>query len=260
MAQLTRPLHDTVDHDIPRFHMFEDALTYPTRSEGWTGKILIGALLGVFAWLIVPLFALAGYYVRAIRATIAGDDELPEFAEWGDLIVEGIKAVVVVVAFLFIPILLSVVVTAIGGEPGPGVGVFLFAVTLAFYYAVPAGLASFAERGVLADGFDLDRLGTLLTSSTYALGWLMALAVSIVIGVIVAVGATLAMLAATVIGIIPILGWVIAFFIGVAVAVGVQCANFYAMLAVMRIYGRVYAKVVDSNGASSGTATSSAKL
>lgn len=225
--------------------MFEDALTYPTRTDDWTGKVLLGALLGVFAWLIVPLFALTGYYVRTIRATIAGDDELPTFDDWGDLIVEGIRAAAVVLAFLLVPFLLSAIVVGVGGEPGPGGGFVLLLVTLAFYYAVPAGLASFAERGRLADGFDLDRLTSLLTSSTYAFGWLMALAVSVVIGVITFIGATIATFAASVIGIIPILGWIIAFFIGIAVAVGAQCANFYAALSVMRIYGRVYVKVLD---------------
>ncbi|MGZ0748520.1 DUF4013 domain-containing protein [Haloparvum sp. AD34] len=236
--------------------MFEDALTYPTRSDDWTGKLLLGGLLGMFAWLIVPLFALTGYYVRTLRATIAGDDELPTFDDWGDLVVEGIKAAAIVLAFLLVPFLLMAIIVGVGGEPGPGGGFVLLLVTLAFYYAVPAGLAAFAERGRLADGFDLDRLTTLLTSSTYAFGWLMALAVSLVIGVITLVGATMATLAASIIGIVPILGWIVAFFIGVAVALGAQCANFYAALAVMRIYGRVYVKVLDVASAESSSATS----
>lgn len=240
--------------------MFEDALTYPTRTDDWTGKLLLGALLGVFAWLIVPLFALMGYYVRTIRATIAGDDELQTFDDWGDLVVEGTKAVAVAVAFLLVPFLLSAIVVGVGGEPGLGGGFALLLVTVAFYYAVPVGLASFAERGRLADGFDLGRLVTLLTSSTYAFGWLMALAVSVVVGVITLVGATIATFAASVIGIIPILGWVIAFFISVAVAVGAQCANFYAALAVMRIYGRVYVDVLDVAPATSSTGSATEQL
>lgn len=240
--------------------MFEDALTYPSRSPDWTGKLLIGALLGVFAWLIVPLFALAGYYVRTIRATIAGDDELPTFDDWGDLVVEGIKAIAVVLAFLLVPFLLSAVVVGVGGDPGPGGGLALLVVALVFYYAVPAGLASFAEHGKLADGFDFARLSALLTSSTYALGWLVALAVTVVIGIITLVGAAMATLAASVIGMIPLLGWVVAFFIGVAVAVGIQCANFYAALAVMRIYGRVYVTVLGGNDDGVATARPAGQL
>ena len=108
----------------------EEALTYPTESDDWIVTVLIGGVLTVLSILIIPAFIVYGYLVRAIRANLEGEPEPPTFGDWGELVVDGIKVVVVGFVYMIVPlIVMSVTVgTAVlailsGGEAGAAAGV-----------------------------------------------------------------------------------------------------------------------------------------
>jgi len=58
-----------------------DAIRYP--SSDWKKVIILGVLI-IASILILPVFLVMGYGFRALKASIAGFDELPEFDEWGE--------------------------------------------------------------------------------------------------------------------------------------------------------------------------------
>lgn len=91
---------------------------------------------------------------------------------------------------------------------------------LAALYVLPAGLAHFAATGRLTSAFAVRRFWDVLTSGTYLVAWLLALAVSIAAGFVVGL-----------VSVVPVLGVVL----GVAI-------TYYATVVGFRLYGEGYAK------------------
>lgn len=94
--------------------MFEEGIKFPLEGEDAVKRIMIGGLLGIFSFLIVPIFAIVGYYVEVARAGVEEAPEPPEFTDWGDLIVKGIVGTVITIAYAIIPIFLVMFTTGIG--------------------------------------------------------------------------------------------------------------------------------------------------
>lgn len=77
-----------------------DSLKYPLGD--WV-KILILTIIS-----IIPIvnFISGGYYLRIIKSTLAGIDEVPEFDDIGELFIDGIKIIVVGIVYMIVPIIL----------------------------------------------------------------------------------------------------------------------------------------------------------
>jgi len=80
-----------------------DSLKYPL--SDWT-KILILTVIS-----IIPIvnFMSGGYYLRIIKSTLAGIDEVPDFDNLGELFIDGIKIFIVGIVYMIIPIILFII-------------------------------------------------------------------------------------------------------------------------------------------------------
>ncbi|MFC7177702.1 DUF4013 domain-containing protein [Halosegnis marinus] len=179
----------------------ESAVNYPRESENpWTA-IAIGSALTLFSVLLLPAVLLVGYYQRVLRASM-DDEAVPVFDDWGDLFVEGLKAVVVVVAYSLVPALVigASIASAAGAVLGDGgllsgalalgalFGVLLGGLLgLVLWYVAPAGLANLARTGRIASAFALGDLRHTLVHRDYAVSWLVALGVVFVAGIVTSV-------------------------------------------------------------------------
>lgn len=84
--------------------VISDSLKYP--SKDWKKVITLG-LLFIISFLIIPLFLLYGYLFRVIKASLAGVEELPDFEEWGEMLVDGIKLFFVYIIYLLPAIIIA---------------------------------------------------------------------------------------------------------------------------------------------------------
>ncbi|RQH01271.1 DUF4013 domain-containing protein [Natrarchaeobius oligotrophus] len=171
--------------------MLTESLTYVKNSDDAWKTTIIGGVLLLFGFLIIPLFLVWGYVVRVLDRTSRDDDEAPTFEEWGELTVEGAKAFAVVLAYSLVPVIVGVVGVGAaafvgGGEIGAAaavtlvmVGVVTLGLGLAAAYVTPAALANFTAERRLGAGFDLETLRPVLTSGTYATSWLLAFGIVI---------------------------------------------------------------------------------
>lgn len=77
------------------FQSFRDLLTFPFQDPRWKDKLLIGSGLGLasFIFPLLPLVPMLGYGARLARAGAANDDPtiLPEWDDWGDLLLDGAR-------------------------------------------------------------------------------------------------------------------------------------------------------------------------
>jgi hypothetical protein len=191
--------------------MFEDALRYPWNGEQKLETLLIGGLLTLLGVVFVPILFVYGYLVRVVRRVAAGEtSEPPPFGEWGELFVDGIAAFVVSVVYFLVPaivvtagaLLFLLPVTAVEAA-GPSAGGGLVAIvglllallgvvvavvlTFAALYLVPAAVAAFARSGRFGAAFSPSMLRPIAGDRRYATGWLVAVAVSLVVQIVASV-------------------------------------------------------------------------
>ncbi|UPW00656.1 DUF4013 domain-containing protein [Halorussus gelatinilyticus] len=233
--------------------MFKTALRYVVDSDDGTKTLLVGGLLTLFSWLLIPAVFVAGYLQRVLARTNA-EEPAPSFDDWGDLFAEGLKAIVVTLAYFALPVVLltavaaSLVVFSVEttvvesdaglptdpatvAEPVTNVGPDLLSVVVVFgglalagltalvaWYVLPAALARLAVEGRLGAAFQFRPLWRVVTTNSYATGWLVALVVLVVGGALVGALAS-----------IPFVGWVL-----------IPFATFYLDAVAFALYGQGY--------------------
>lgn len=185
--------------------MLEDSLSYPTNGESGLARILIGGVLGIFSFLLFPLFVVYGYLIHAMTAASRKEPEPPAFEGWSELLVEGIKASLVGIAYALVPIVLMLTTMGVlsagsnaGGDAGgilAGIGVLgmLLVVVLLFtlQYALPAALTNMGREGRLGAAFDFETLKPVLTSGEYLKAAVLMFGVALVGGIAFSVFAML---------------------------------------------------------------------
>jgi hypothetical protein len=211
--------------------MLEQAINYPRNSEDALRTIIIGGVLTLLGFLVVPLFFVYGYLIDVLRTGMDRSEEPPAFDDWESLLVDGVKMFAITFVYFLIPLAIFAVtvggalISILSGNAGAGTVLGALAgftiaslVSLVFYYVVPAALANFARSGEIASAFAFGELRPVLFSGSYAKGWLLALGVIIVAGVVTSL-----------LNVVPLLGFVVGVFV-----------TFYALVAAFYIYGQAF--------------------
>jgi len=212
--------------------MISESLGYLRTSDDWMKTVVIGGLLTLFGFLVVPTVLVAGYLVRVLRATMHGDDAPPRFDDWSDLAGDGLRAFAIAIVYGLVPAILIGVtagLAAAAAGPGPRTGLVVGAVSLVggllalalgllAAYIVPAAVANYAEQASFRAGFAVGDLRPVLTSGTYATAWAMGFAVVLGAGLVAAV-----------LNVVPLLGTVVGAFV-----------SFYAITAAYYIVGHAW--------------------
>lgn len=196
-------------------YSFEDSLNYPFRPDDAVKTILIGGFLPLLAgiisfvasilsiifigFLLYPLVIIPGLFVRGyevsvFRSVFAGLEEPPEFEDWGELGIDGLKAfgidvvltlpalVVGLVGFVFV--FLFGAAAGTGGDSGAAAGLlssglflalllFVLVYTLLVVYVRPAAIANMVLEGEFTAAFSPSALRRLSLNGTYLVGWLV---------------------------------------------------------------------------------------
>src|SRR6056297_1817860 len=104
--------------------MFQEALNYPRNSNSAVKNVAIGGILLFLSFLFVPTFFVLGYVVRSLRGVLDGIEEPPEFDEWGELFVDGLKAFAIGLVYSLVPAVIAIVAVVTSGATlgltGPG--------------------------------------------------------------------------------------------------------------------------------------------
>ncbi len=181
------------------------AFTFVFDDDKWITKILIAAaivLLGLlFSWvLLIPLilaFAiLSGYMVEIVRRVTRGEmSGLPEWDDWGKLLADGLKVLIIGIVYALPAIIISLCLGVPGGvlsENGEGLGgLFTFAASclnflwsIVMYLLLPAAIARFAATDDLSAAFRFGDVIALVRNNlaTYLVTLVMAWVASIIAG------------------------------------------------------------------------------
>lgn len=202
--------------------MLSEAVNYPRQSDHILKTVLIGGVLSLFSVLVIPALVLGGYMIRVLQYTTTGDDELPQFSDWGRLALDGLKGLGIAIAYLVIPIAMFTLSIAVLSGPLQMIGIVVSAVAyLAAIYCLPAATTIFAREERVGAAFGMNEIRSVITSRRYFGGWLRVVAVGFLGGLVM--GA---------LGLIPILGFVAGVFIA-----------FYVNLVTAYLFGHAVAEV-----------------
>lgn len=219
--------------------MAVDSLRYPLRGSDWLKTIAIGGVLGILSAFIVPAILVSGYLIREMRGVIGGETEPPKFGSWGDMFVEGVKAIVIGLIYAAVPFIMFLIAggvfvlsapfqtgqmlspASVNALLNPLGTAFAGLLALIVAYLLPAALANFSVHGSVRSGFEYGNISRLVLSGDYLFAWLIALAIGFVLGAISA-GLNL-----TIVG-----------------AVLVPFLTFYTSMVVYYLYGNAYRKVI----------------
>lgn len=194
--------------------MLREAMTAPFRTDDAATTAFMGGVLvlvstlalpvlfvslsaTVFALLLCPLavfppLVLRGYYVRAVRTGLDGEAAAPSFVDWGALVRDGARSLVLSAVYLAPAMLLLAagtvagfalvtgrvttsetkgVVAAVGLV---GVAFLLVGYLLVYTYLRPAALAVLAAEGRLRPALDPRRALDVARNRRYGGGWILA--------------------------------------------------------------------------------------
>jgi len=70
----------------------------------------------LISFLITPVFLVYGYYL-VLKVTVAGFDELPDFDEWGDMLIDGLKVLIVGIVYMLPVIIIFGGVSLVKANP-----------------------------------------------------------------------------------------------------------------------------------------------
>lgn len=185
--------------------MLSEALAFPRADDDWLKTVLIGGVLSLLGFLIIPTIIVNGYLLRVLRAGVEGDVQPPKFEDWGDLLVDGILLWVVQFVYIGVPTFLLfivagsfAVVAAVGTSAAAGesagamaggivalvLGGSVMLLLLLASYLLPAAIANFARTGEVTAAFHLRTIAAAAFSADYFLAVVLVIAVSLVLGLI----------------------------------------------------------------------------
>lgn len=168
-------------------------LKYPSRAG--FGRLLGGALVLLFFWLIIPLFLAIGYFVRVTAAAAAGRPKPPAWDDFGGMLKDGF---VLVIAAL--PLLIVVVIIQLGLEQiNP---LLTWPVSILVGYIFPAIWINYAIKRRWQTVYDLSNHIELMTTERYLIGYLIYVFLINGIGVFV-------VLILMLLSLFTIIGWII---------------------------------------------------
>ncbi|WP_049970119.1 DUF4013 domain-containing protein [Haladaptatus cibarius] len=180
--------------------MLEDALSYPTKGDNGLARLLIGGALMLFSLFIIPGLIAMGYVIETLAAVSRGEEELPAFEDWGNLLMLGLKSFVVNLAYTIVPTLI-IIVSIVVGLSGAGstdtsglgaglgivslVGVLVgFLLSLPIAYIIPAAYTNLGRTGKMGSAFDFGTLKPVVTTKKYFFGALFSFFILMAVGVV----------------------------------------------------------------------------
>ena len=97
--------------------IYKDALEYSAKD--WIKLVILGVMC-LFSFLLLPAFLITGYNYRvintAVHGIINGRDPLPDFDDLISMFVDGVKVVIVQIAYLIVPFIIFIIFALAAGQ------------------------------------------------------------------------------------------------------------------------------------------------
>lgn len=99
--------------------IYKDSLEYSAKD--WKTLVILG-VISLFSFLLLPVFLITGYNYRvintAVHGIINGRDPMPDFEDLIGMFVDGVKVVIVQIAYLLVPLIVFIIFAVIASNIG----------------------------------------------------------------------------------------------------------------------------------------------
>ncbi|MCU4718326.1 DUF4013 domain-containing protein [Halapricum hydrolyticum] len=183
--------------------MIEDALEFPRNSDDWLTTVIIGAVLSLLSFLVIPGLIIQGYLLSVARDSAEGRDGAPSFDDWVTLLVDGLKAFLVafvygivpaIVLTLFVSVLAGgAALSAAGGSTGIAAGFSLLTVLVVLVmlpifllvaYLTVVAQVRLAVTGSLGAAFEVGTVARIGFNADFFVAVLVAIVVGIALSIV----------------------------------------------------------------------------
>ncbi|MBS3909015.1 MAG: DUF4013 domain-containing protein [Actinobacteria bacterium] len=154
---------------------YSQAFSYVLQDPNWLKKVLIGGLLTLFSFLLIPIVPLMGYYVRVLQNVAGGvDPVLPEWDDWNGFFTTGIKALIVALAYGLVIGIIVGIIQSVSSALG---SIF----NILYYFVIPVVFMRFSRNEEIGDAFKFNQMIELAKAnpSDYVVSVLLAFAASL---------------------------------------------------------------------------------
>jgi hypothetical protein len=179
---------------------FGDLAKFPMQDEdNWIITVVIGGVLILLGVFVIPTLAVYGYMMEVMRGAASGETEPPEFDDWGTLIVDGLKAAIVMFVYQIpagviggIVLLISTALLATGSDAGAGLGILGWLIglgvwmflSIVFSYFGSVGVVNMALEGSFGAAFSVGTIISVSTSGSWIKAWVFLIGLSFVSGMV----------------------------------------------------------------------------
>jgi hypothetical protein len=187
------------------------AFSYVFQDTQWFVKIAVGAVISLFAFLLIPIPLLIGWSVGVTRNVLDGfEDPMPAWDNWGKLFSDGLKVLVAQLAYT-LPFWLLLCITgtfvAMGGSDSQGMQILgvagfslmicvLLIFTIVLFFISPAIIIQYVRTDEFAACFQFSEV--------------IGIARDNLVDIIIAFLATwVAGLAIGLVSMVPFVGWIV---------------------------------------------------
>jgi hypothetical protein len=170
-------------------HLFED--------ERWVTKVLVGGILVLLSFLVIPGLLVGGYMIEYVRRVALGEgDRLPEWSDWGEYFAKGVLSFFIELVYslplILVGICFSLFAAAAGNQSDSNVAIRTFAAVclglpatvygLFIAFVLPAARLRYAVQGDLGAAFQFGEVFRLISTSlgNYVVFIVAAIAASLV--------------------------------------------------------------------------------
>lgn len=180
------------------------AFSYVFEDQNWVVKVLIGGVLTLLSFLIIPAIFVGGYMIETLRNTALGTTEkLPEWDDWGEKFTRGILSFLIDIVY-YLPVILlglclGLIMAAVGAGEGDteavsGVlaaclGLPMVAYGILVALILPAARLRYAVTDDVMAAFRLREVFSFISDnlSNYAVAILVAIAINIIAVLVVGI-------------------------------------------------------------------------
>ena len=162
--------------------IYKDSLEYSAKD--WKTLVILGVIC-LLTFLLIPAFLITGYNYRvintAVHGIINGRDPLPGFDDLIGMFIDGVKVVIVQIAYLLVPLILFIIFATIAGNLNGGAssvvmligGLITFIVFVVAELMVQMGICHMAYNdGAFTKAFAISEIKEVIDE----IGWFECLA------------------------------------------------------------------------------------
>lgn len=148
-------------------------------------KLLIYIVISIIP--IVNLIS-SGYLLDVAQTSMKRKKQLPDFKDYVRLFVEGVKVLIIEIIYA-IPVIIALLISGVigfGFKSGTvlGVGMVISIVlTLVIAYIATGAILRYADKRKLKEAFNFEKINKKIFTSKFFSGWLLAIVISVIIGV-----------------------------------------------------------------------------